>query len=230
MHYPGVSDMRTDTAHDSHGTQRMFDQVSTPSIGGTIAQDVGAEPRLWVRMVAPVLERLDECILLVEPPSPPCYRNLAARRLFATHDEGGSLEEAIRRVATAALDATRQATAETTEVRAAAAQYRLRAHSVHPPQRDSSDGPAILVVVEPLVLPLPRREALMRRFGLTAREAEVGLLLAQGMRNSAIALALVLSPNTVRHYTESVMVKLGVHTRAAVARALLAMASVPPRG
>jgi DNA-binding NarL/FixJ family response regulator len=208
----------------------MFDQVGSPSIGGTTAQEGGEESHPWVRMVAPVLERLEECILLVEPPSPPCYRNLAARRLFATHDEGGSLEEAIRRVATAAFDATMQAAAETAEVRAAAAQYRLRAHTVHPPQRDGRAGPAILVVVEPLILPLPRREALMRRFGLTAREADVGLLLAQGLRNSAIALALALSPNTVRHYTESVMVKLGVHTRAAVARALLAMASAPSRG
>lgn len=208
----------------------MFDQLETPSIGGTTAQDGGAEPRPWVRMVAPVLERLDECILLVEPPSPPCYRNLAARRLFASHDEGGSLEEAILRIATAAFDATRQASADSAEVRAAGAQYRLRAHSVHPPQRDGTDGPAILVVIEPLVLPLPRREVLMRRFGLTPREAEVGLLLAQGLRNSAIAIALALSPNTVRHYTESVMVKLGVHTRSAVARALLAMASTPMRG
>jgi DNA-binding CsgD family transcriptional regulator len=208
----------------------MFDQLRTSSTGGTMTQEEGVEPRLWVRMVAPVLERLDECILLVEPPSPPCYRNLAARRLFDSHDEGSSLEEAIRRVATAAFDATRHAATETSEVRAAAAQFRLRAHTVHPPQRDDTDGPAILVVVEPLVLPLPRREALMRRFGLTAREAEVGLLLAQGLRNSAIALALALSPNTVRHYTESVMVKLGVHTRAAVARALLALASAPTRG
>jgi len=208
----------------------MFDQVRTPSIGGTMALLGGDESHAWVRMVAPVLERLDECILLVEPPSPPCYRNLAARRLFASHGEGGSLEEAVLSIATAALDATLRSSAETAEVRAAAAQYRLRAHSVHPPHRDGTAGPAILVVVEPLLLPLPRREALMRRFGLTAREAEVGLLLAQGLRNTAIALALALSPNTVRHYTESVMVKLGVHTRAAVARALLAMASGTSRG
>jgi DNA-binding CsgD family transcriptional regulator len=55
---------------------------------------------------------------------------------------------------------------------------------------------------------------------LTAREAEVARLLALGRSNGAIAAALGISAHTARHHTESVMAKLGVRSRAAVAARL----------
>jgi DNA-binding CsgD family transcriptional regulator/tetratricopeptide (TPR) repeat protein len=53
--------------------------------------------------------------------------------------------------------------------------------------------------------------------GLTRREAEVLELLAEGLRNSAIAKRLYLSPKTVDHHVSAVLAKLGVPSRAEAA-------------
>jgi DNA-binding CsgD family transcriptional regulator len=57
--------------------------------------------------------------------------------------------------------------------------------------------------------------------GLTQREAEVLAWVAEGKRDSEIAMILAVSPRTVNHHLERVYRKLGVETRtAAAARAL----------
>jgi DNA-binding NarL/FixJ family response regulator len=58
------------------------------------------------------------------------------------------------------------------------------------------------------------------RFRLTSREADVARLLARGESNARIASLLAISPHTARRHTEAVMLKLGVHSRAAVGSAL----------
>jgi DNA-binding CsgD family transcriptional regulator len=67
-----------------------------------------------------------------------------------------------------------------------------------------------------------QRAAMRRaRLGLTARENEILLLVAEGRTNAEIARILWISPNTVRTHLEHAFEKLGVHTRAgAVARIL----------
>jgi DNA-binding CsgD family transcriptional regulator len=61
----------------------------------------------------------------------------------------------------------------------------------------------------------PARTAyLQMQFGLTARETEVALLLAQGRSNVAIAKALGISTHTARHHTQRVLGKMKVHSRA----------------
>jgi DNA-binding CsgD family transcriptional regulator len=61
----------------------------------------------------------------------------------------------------------------------------------------------------------PARTAyLQMQFGLTARETEVAMLLAQGRSNVAIAKALGISTHTARHHTQRVLGKLKVHSRA----------------
>ena len=62
----------------------------------------------------------------------------------------------------------------------------------------------------------PGDEALRERYGLTARQAEVALLLAQGCSNAEIASRLGMSYYTARNHTEQVLGKLGVPSRAAV--------------
>jgi DNA-binding CsgD family transcriptional regulator len=52
---------------------------------------------------------------------------------------------------------------------------------------------------------------------LTAREAEVAQLVAQGLTNRAVAERLVLSERTVEHHVRSVLSKLGLSNRAQVA-------------
>ncbi len=51
-------------------------------------------------------------------------------------------------------------------------------------------------------------------FGLTRREAEILALLSEGMRNSAIAKRLFVSPKTVDHHVSAILMKLGVTSRA----------------
>ncbi|MEZ0580704.1 AAA family ATPase [Nocardioides sp. MH1] len=64
----------------------------------------------------------------------------------------------------------------------------------------------------------PRRSTRAHPAGLTAREAEVLQLLAQGMTNAEIAERLVLSTRTVDHHVSAVLAKLGVGNRADAAR------------
>jgi len=52
---------------------------------------------------------------------------------------------------------------------------------------------------------------------LTAREAEITALLANGFHNREIAQRLLISENTVRRYTETIYRKLRVNSRVAVA-------------
>ena len=76
---------------------------------------------------------------------------------------------------------------------------------------------AILVALERLTPQLPSAERLEERYGLTARQAEVALLLARGLPNAGIADRLGISPHTVRHHTEWVFSRLGIHSRSALA-------------
>ena len=65
-------------------------------------------------------------------------------------------------------------------------------------------------------------EALVERFGLTLRQAQVTRLIAQGLTNPEIAEVLAISRFTVRNPTEQVLAKLGVPGRGRVAAALRA--------
>jgi DNA-binding CsgD family transcriptional regulator len=56
--------------------------------------------------------------------------------------------------------------------------------------------------------------------GLTAREAEVARLAARRLTAAEVAAALGISVHTARRHTESVMRKLGVHSRRELAAAL----------
>lgn len=67
---------------------------------------------------------------------------------------------------------------------------------------------------------LPDQQELQRRFGLTAREAEVALMLADRPTNREIAQALNISLHTVRSHVEHVLGKLDVNSRNDVRRAL----------
>ena len=61
---------------------------------------------------------------------------------------------------------------------------------------------------------------LTARFALSRREAEVALLLARGMTDAAVAERLAISLHTARRYSERVLRKLRIHSRAAVALTL----------
>ena len=73
----------------------------------------------------------------------------------------------------------------------------------------------------PAGLSLPDAARLRSRYGLSRREAEVALLIAEGLANDEIAARLFISPHTARRHTEQVLAKLGLRSRKALALKLL---------
>lgn len=61
--------------------------------------------------------------------------------------------------------------------------------------------------------PPPHVRHVQQRFGLSPRQAEVALLLAQGHTTAEIARMLELTTHTVRHHAEQVLHRLNVRTR-----------------
>ena len=82
----------------------------------------------------------------------------------------------------------------------------LRARLIQDPGRRAANGPP-----EP---ELPRAMHFQLEYGLTTREMQVAMLLAEGRSNEDVAAALQVSPHTARHHTQHVLAKLGVHSRA----------------
>jgi ATP/maltotriose-dependent transcriptional regulator MalT len=58
---------------------------------------------------------------------------------------------------------------------------------------------------------------LATQFGLSLRELEVALLIAQGLSNREIASTVRVSTHTARHHTQHVLGKLGVRSRSRAA-------------
>jgi DNA-binding CsgD family transcriptional regulator len=80
--------------------------------------------------------------------------------------------------------------------------------------RDGRNGHA---ATDAVVAPPPSAAAathLQLEYGMTPREVDVALLLAEGCSNLTVARRLGISPHTARHHTQRVLGKLGVHSRA----------------
>ena len=66
-----------------------------------------------------------------------------------------------------------------------------------------------------------RAHKALRSAGLTARQAEIALMVASGAATSQIATSLKISTGTVRKHLEAVHATLGVSSRAAVAATVM---------
>jgi len=179
---------------------------------------IAAQAGIPLEPLGGVLESIDQGIVLLASDSFPCYTNAAAERLLVADAERGVLTREMRSVSRAALTQRGEKSAEV-EVETKAGRYRMRATMLLQRIKEIRSR-AVLVTIERAGSRLPTREALMRRFGMTGREADVTLLLAGGARNAAIAAELRISPHTARHHTENVLAKLHVRARAEVARAI----------
>jgi DNA-binding CsgD family transcriptional regulator/tetratricopeptide (TPR) repeat protein len=65
--------------------------------------------------------------------------------------------------------------------------------------------------------------------GLTDREVEVLLLVAEGLQNAQIARRLVVSPRTVDNHVAAILTKLDAHTRAEAVAAAVQLGLTPTR-
>ena len=90
------------------------------------------------------------------------------------------------------------------------------------------DRPLVVVRVDaPAATVRPTPGSLSARFKLSAREAEVALLLADGASNTRIAESLGVTVHTARRHTEHVREKLGAENRSAVARIIQGRVDAP---
>lgn len=146
-----------------------------------------------------------------------------ASAMFASEPRRRYLEAAVRRVAASLATRPREepdaAAGLAMEVDLGGARYTLRG---------SFAGAGLFAAHETIVVLLERTSAALltdgplgERYRLTDREIEVARLLARGLTNAELAGHLGISPHTAKRHTESVLRKLGVKTRAAVAALLL---------
>jgi DNA-binding CsgD family transcriptional regulator len=106
------------------------------------------------------------------------------------------------------------------EVQTQHARYQLNGTLL--PAGAFGEGEAVMITVSVRTAPaLPGPGELRARYGLTKREAEIVLLLAQGLTNGQLADQLFISPHTARRHTENVLGKLGLHSRKALALKLM---------
>ncbi len=178
---------------------------------------------------AQVLGTLGEGALLIDASGRVVYENPALRHLLARDPDARQLEADCIRVGKLIIAlATRQGAKTQTQeivapgeqqVRTIAADYHVRGTLLG--LSALGPGPMALVVVE-RAAPEPLSFAdLHDRYRLTRREAAVSRLLARGHTNAHVAQLLGISVHTARRHAERVLLKLGVHSRAAVAGKLV---------
>lgn len=201
--------------HSTNGaTSRSEHEVATP-----ISDEIQVRnPSLPLIPLGAVLDSMEDGIVLLRSDAHPCFRNAAAERLLYADSERAVLSREIRSVSQAALGRKNDAEVE---VGTQAGWYRMRATLLTEKIKEIKNR-AVMVTIQRSEPALPSPEFLMRWFSLTAREANVALLLARGASNATVASELHISQHTARHHTESVLAKLNVQRRGEVARAIVA--------
>lgn len=222
-----VGDAMVWVLHGQHGGFAFGE--ATPQVLGTLLPSfqAGLDALLRFRHHRHALDAVTDAVVVFDADARVLHRNAALGRLLAGEPERDRLEVELRALAgrlralgfprrgdeAAAPDVQR-------EVATRAARYTLRGMLL--PPAGGGFGESFLVSVTRAGTPaLPSADDVRARHGLTRREAEVALLLAAGLTNADLSDRLFISPHTVRRHVESVLSKLGLHSRAAVAMHLM---------
>ena len=183
----------------------------------------------WLGSMNSMLDRVGQRLILFGLDGHELHRNVTMRRMLEQEPEQQAILQAAEAVAQAVIASVHRVDPESPrklatpadsrrEVETGLARYRLRGCRLGPDVASPDAG--VLVSVDRIDAVAPSTEGLRRRYGLTAREAQVASLLAQRLTNDEIASALGISSHTARHHTESVLLKLGVTSRRALRRLL----------
>ena len=203
---------------DRGGREEQLLTLLQPAFAAGIA--MLALTRSWQGALGSALDLAGTPLAIVRPDGELLHATPALLTLVAAQPAGGALltaAQALAREVGTLLGRTPAGTlpAPATVVQTPGGAHELRATLVH--VTPMGPGPVVLVAVSGPAAAAPTATALCARFGLTAREAEVALLLAAGERDRDIARRLGISHVTARRHVEHVLGKLGVHARAAVA-------------
>jgi DNA-binding CsgD family transcriptional regulator len=221
--YVGIeSDALADEGFDERARRLL--QVVEPVFQSSVRSLSRADSRHWT--AAALLDALDEPVALVGTDGRWVHRSATFDTALATvsrDDRGALLAEMVHRAR------------ELLAIVCATKAHRREAvqRSVQPTW--TSDG--LTVSVTTVDIPgSPEPVCLIRiatsggaslataaAAGLSDREATVAMCLVDGLSNKEIARRLSISPHTARRHTESVLRKLGISSRASVARALRAV-------
>jgi DNA-binding CsgD family transcriptional regulator len=191
-----------------------------------------------------LIDRLDTGVILTDGAGVPLFVNARAAKIAeevdglllgtggiaaATSEATGLLRSAIAAIAAKgrrANDVPRQSAEPGTEER----RLVLKRPSGRPPlllavlpiwklhlSLPGSPAPRVAIFVSEPDVPTPiRQEALVDALGLTPRESEVAILLAEGLPVEAIAMTTGLGVPSVREYLKRSFAKTGTHSQAAL--------------
>jgi DNA-binding CsgD family transcriptional regulator len=205
--------------------RRKSDSFAVPDEGHTM------EPSERCQAMLAAMDVIEMGVCVTDAHGRVLFENEGLRRQIKADRSERTLDEAMSDVRQAALQRVREEAAAdgkrglhpavvsaahaiakvSVQVRTQANQYRVEAIPVAGAVRGLAH-----VIVMTIRARRPRRltvEALRSRYGLTTREARVSALLGGGVRTREIAESLGISLHTARRHVESVLRKLGVHSR-----------------
>jgi DNA-binding CsgD family transcriptional regulator len=152
------------------------------------------------------------------------YQNRALREQLSADPGHRALEEAMSDVRHAVLaracaegDRVEEQSGSSpviVQLRTAVAEYRIRGVTAGAPLPEPTRG--VVITVETRAAKLLTPKSVRSAYGLTPREARVAALLGAAVTNREIAASLSISLHTARRHVESVLRKLGVHSRSEV--------------
>ncbi len=216
--------------HREHGGFTFGEQTTT--VLGTLLPSfrAGLDALLRFGAYRHTLDAVSEPLAAFDADGRLLHQNAALSHLLTADPDRDRLDVELRvlarRLRALAFPLRHEASAPAAasrEVTTARGRYVLRGLLL--PPSSGGFGEALLVSAALDAPPaLPDAEAVRARHGLTKREAEVALLVAEGLSNAEVAERLFVSPHTARHHVENVLGKLGLASRAAVAARLMGTA------